>query len=108
MAKKKQEKDLAKLSDYRRILGPVITEKATNVGKKGAFGLVIKVQQDSTKNEIRESIENIFNVKVEDVRTCNYLGKPKRSGRSVGRRSSYKKAYISLKEGYSIDLYEGV
>ena len=108
MAKKKEVKDLARLSDYRRILGPVITEKATNVGKKDAFGLVIKVKQDSTKTDIRQAIENIFNVKVEDVRTCNYLGKPKKMGRSSGRRAGYKKAYISLKDGYTIDLYEGV
>ncbi|HEX5035097.1 MAG TPA: 50S ribosomal protein L23, partial [bacterium] len=53
-------------------------------------------------------IEKLFNVHVEDVKTLNVRGKIKRVGRSVGQRSNWKKAYVTLREGEKIEFFEGV
>lgn len=106
--KKKEEKVEATLKDYKTILGPVITEKASHIGGENTSGVVLKVDRRATKTEIKEAVEKVFDVKVAKVRTCNYLGKAKRMGRSSGRRAAFKKAYINFKEGHDIDLYEGI
>jgi large subunit ribosomal protein L23 len=106
--KTKVEQKNAKALDYTILLEPVITEKAAQIGGDSNGGVVFKVAKESTKTEIRNAVERIFNVEVETVRTINYLGKPKKSGRSVGRRASWKKAYIKLKPGFAIELIEGV
>jgi large subunit ribosomal protein L23 len=109
MAKTKEsQKPAAGLHDYQVIRGPVITEKASTVGKVNGGGVVFKVDMKATKTEIKEAIERIFKVEVEAVRTTSYLGKMKRTNRSVGRRKNFKKAYVTLKEGQSIDLVEGL
>ena len=69
---------------------------------------VFSVDKKANKIEIKDSVEKIFNVKVEKVRTLVTAGKPiKKFGRKIGRRSSIKKAYIKLKEG-TIEYFEGM
>lgn len=68
--------------------------------------LVIKVDTNANKIEIKEAVEELFNVKVDKVRTANMHGKVKRVGRYQGRRNDWKKAIVSLAEGHKIDLLE--
>lgn len=110
---KKTQKDVAATSavasvkDYGILLSPIITEKSAVVGQAGNT-LVFKVDPRASKTDIRTAVERIFSVKVEGIRTCTFIGKLKRTARSIGRRAGYKKAYITLAEGSKIDLVEGV
>ena len=108
MAKKKKEEKTAKITDYQVILGPVVTEKAANVGGANFAGIVLKVDRRADKTQIKQAVENIFDVEVAAVKTCNYIGKLKRTGRELGRRAAYKKAYVSLKPGFEVNLFEGI
>jgi large subunit ribosomal protein L23 len=56
---------------------------------------------------VKRAVEALFKVKVEQVRMARYLGKVRRIGRSMGRRSDWKKAYVTLKEGDKIDFFGG-
>jgi large subunit ribosomal protein L23 len=103
----KQEERKPTVSDYDVLKKPVITEKSSIVGGDGST-VVFEVATTATKVEIRRAVEKIFNVQVSSVRTCNYLGKLKRTTRSAGRRAKFKKAYISLLPGQSIDIVEGL
>ena len=81
-----------------------LSEKATLLGELNNE-YVFKVDRVANKLEIKEAIEKIFGKKVESVRTCNYRGKKKRERRAdFGRTASWKKAFVRLKEGESIDL----
>lgn len=85
---------------------PLVTEKSTDVKENNWY--VFSVDRKSNKSEIKDSVEKIFGVKVEKVRTLVTPGKVvKRYGRDVGKRSAVKKAYVKLKEG-TIELFEGV
>jgi len=97
----------ARISDYGILLSPVITEKSSLVGGIGGR-YVFRVNPRATKTDIRAAVESIFNVQVKAVNTAAFLGKVKRTARSVGRRAEYKKAYVTLKEGFSIAVVEGV
>jgi len=77
---------------------PVITEKSTLL-KETLRTLAFKVLRDANKIEIKDAVEKIFNVKVESVRTANFHGKKRRQGKYAGRRSDWKKAYVTLKQG---------
>jgi large subunit ribosomal protein L23 len=89
------------------IIRPVVTEASAMLQEERQTYTFI-VARDSNKLEIRTAVQTLFNVTVEDVRTANYPGKVRRVGRSVGRKSGYKKALVKLVEGDSIDVYEGV
>jgi len=92
---------------YQIIHHPIISEKSTDL--KGMNSqLVFKVAKDANKVEIKRAIEAIFGVKVLSVRTMRVVGKRKRLGRFMGKRSDWKKAIVKLKEGDSIDFFEGV
>ena len=84
------------------IKSPVITEKAL-VAKEESIDrrqlLTFRVDRRATKPEIKSAVEQIFQVKVDAVRTINYMGKKARRGRFEGRRPSWKKAYVTLKTG---------
>jgi len=87
------------------ILEPVVTEKSTRERQeKNQFAFV--VARDATKIEIRNAVEKLFNVGVLSVRTMNVEGKMKRLGRFQGRRSSWKKAIVTLREGQKIEFFE--
>ena len=85
---------------------PHISEKATNNAEK-ANTIVFKVALEANKVEIANAVEQLFEVKVDSVRTVVVKGKTKRRGAKVGRRSDWKKAYVTLQEGQSLDFVEG-
>lgn len=97
----------AGVGHYAILLSPMITEKSSIVGGAGNR-VVFKVDRRASKDEIKAAVENVFKVSVTDVNTINYLGKPKRTSRSEGRRAAYKKAYVTLKEGQTINVIEGL
>lgn len=85
------------------LLEPRVSEKT--VGLNSALNQVtFRVLPDATKPEIKSAVEFLFNVKVDEVRVVNVKGKVKRFGRRLGKRSDWKKAYVSLKSGFSIDM----
>ncbi|MEK6699090.1 MAG: 50S ribosomal protein L23 [Nitrospirota bacterium] len=91
---------------YDIIRLPRITEKGTRLKEKNNV-LTFEVKADANKVQVRKAIEGIFKVKVSDVTTVNIPGKRKRMGAREGRRSDWKKAYVTLKPGEKIDLFEG-
>jgi large subunit ribosomal protein L23 len=88
---------------FKVLLAPHISEKAAIVGD-AANQHVFKVATDARKEEIRAAVEQLFGVKVAKVRTVNVNGKTKRQGSRFGKRSDWKKAYVSLEQGHEIDL----
>jgi large subunit ribosomal protein L23 len=64
------------------------------------------VDKDANKIEIKQAVESLFKVKVSGVRTVNVAGKIKRFGKTSAKRSNWKKAYVTLQEGQSIDFFE--
>lgn len=85
------------------LLGPHMSEKATNVGE-ASNQVVFKVRTDANKSEIRQAVEKLFEVKVDSVQVANMKGKTKRFRGTPGRRPSWKKAYVCLAEGSTIDF----
>ncbi|MDT8283326.1 MAG: 50S ribosomal protein L23 [Gammaproteobacteria bacterium] len=85
------------------IMGPVVAEKATNVAEK-YNQVVLKVLPNANKTEIKFAVERLFDVKVAAVNTSNVKGKTKRTGRTFGKRSDWKKAYVTLAEGADINF----
>ena len=83
---------------------PRVTEKATNVAEFGAY--VFDVAIDATKAEIRAAIEQIFGVRVKSVNTLNQDGKKKRFRGKPGRRNHFKKAYVTLMPGQSLEAIQ--
>jgi large subunit ribosomal protein L23 len=94
-----------KLTDVIR--RPLVTEKTTILREDGRT-VVFQVARGANKIEIKQAIEKLLGAKVSDVRTANAHGKVKRQGRFVGRRSDWKKAYVTLREGEKLpDFLEG-
>jgi large subunit ribosomal protein L23 len=93
--------------DYGLIKSPLITEKGTLVSEK-TNQVVFKVSPGATKGAIRDAVEELFKVTVVKVRTINLMGKKRRARRSAGKRPDWKKAYVTLKEGDRIEIFEGV
>ncbi|MEO0202671.1 MAG: 50S ribosomal protein L23 [candidate division WOR-3 bacterium] len=92
------------------IIRPLITEKALNY-RDFHRTYVFEVHPDANKSMIKQAVEKLFNVKVEKVRTLIVKPKPRRNirnRRKIGYTKSWKKAYVKLKEGYSIDALKGV
>lgn len=85
------------------VIAPHVSEKAARVSAEGDQ-YVFRVRRDATKPEIRAAVEFLFEVKVDAVRVVNQAGKEKRFGRSLGRRSDWKKAYVRLAEGQKIEM----
>lgn len=88
------------------IIRPVITEKSTALMAESKYTFIVAPK--ANKVEIRQAIEQVFKVKVADVNTIRVLGKTKRMGKSVGKRSDYKKAIVKLAPGETIAFFEGV
>ena len=87
------------------IRGPHISEKTHLAAEKNQ--VVLKVSKDATKRDIREAVELMFDVKVDDVTVVNVMGKSKRFGVTRGRRKDWKKAYVRLAEGSEIETLLG-
>ena len=99
---------------------PLLTEKSTALretggtesvlGEESNFGqkVVFEVASDANKIQIRNAVQELWNVKVTDVHTMIVRGRTKRVGKSSGWRSGFKKAIVTLKAGENIEFYEGV
>lgn len=85
------------------LIGPHVSEKSARVAE-GANQFVFRVRRDATKPEVKAAVELMFEVKVADVNVVNVGGKQKRFGQRLGRRQDYKKAYVRLAPGQSIDF----
>jgi large subunit ribosomal protein L23 len=88
------------------LLGPHVTEKASIIGES-SNQYVFQVATDATKPEIKKAVETLFEVEVDAVRVTNVKGKVKRSGQRIGRRKDWKKAYVRVKDGQTIDFMGG-
>ena len=103
MSKSKSVKDPTL---YDVIIKPLITEKATIILEQNKY--VFQVRTDATKKRVKFAIESIFNVDVTKVNIVCINGKKKRGkGGVIGKRSDYKKALVTLKDGQSIDTSAG-
>jgi len=102
MAKQSKPVDIR---HYDVVLAPHITEKSTLVSEANA--VVFKVANDATKPEIKAAVEALFNVKVTGVNTLVQKGKTKKWKGAPYRRSDFKKAVVTLKDGESIPVFEG-
>jgi len=85
---------------------PLITEKGLQV-KETESALVFDVAPGASKTEVKQAVEALFKVKVENVRTANVLGKERRRGKFSGYKPDWKKAYVRLKEGEKLPEYIG-
>ena len=94
------------VEDFDVLLGPIVTEKATSLSEHGQ--IVFKVRIDATKVQIRRAVERLFDVKVTGVNTIRVTGKTKLFRQTLGRRSNYKKAVVTLAEGQNIDYLAGL
>ncbi|HQA76621.1 MAG TPA: 50S ribosomal protein L23 [Salinivirgaceae bacterium] len=93
------------------IIKPLITERMTEISEKfNRVGFV--VNKKATKPEIRREIEKMYNVKIERINTSVYRGKTRarntKSGVIYGKTNAYKKAFVTLKEGHTIDFYSNI
>ena len=96
-------KDIHPYSVLRR---PIITEKSTELAETGKY--VFEVDPRANKLQIKEAVEIGFSVVVRKVNVMNLRGRQRRSGRHTGREADWKKAVVTLAEGYEIKLFEGV
>ena len=85
---------------------PLITEKAER-NREAARQFAFEVHREATKIQVKQAVEKLFNVHVLAVRTAMARGKIKRVGRSIGQRPNWKKAFVTLKAGETISLFEG-
>lgn len=90
---------------YQIIRRPLVTEKST-VQKESSNQVTFEVHREATKVDIRKAVEALFKVKVVKVHTSNYEGKKKRLGRFLGKRSDWKKAIVTLREGDKVEFFE--
>ena len=97
---------MSALKHYDTILAPVITEKATLLSEKNK--VVFRVPLTATKEEIKEAVEKLFNVKVGAVNTIVRKGKTKQFRGVPGKRSDTKNAIVTLLDGHSIDVTTGL
>jgi large subunit ribosomal protein L23 len=85
------------------LLGPHVSEKSSAASEAGGQ-VVFKVRLDATKHDVRRAVEFLFEVKVANVTIARMPGKAKRFGTHLGKRSSWKKAYVRLAPGQDIDF----
>ncbi len=86
------------------IIKPLVTEKSTHLQETRNV-YAFQVTQHANKIEIRQAVEEIYNVKVTDVRTMNRKGKPRRSRMKMAKTSDWKRAIVTLAENSRIELY---
>ncbi len=94
------------IQDFDTILAPVITEKSTLVAEQNK--VIFKVPLTATKDQIKVAVESLFKVDVTGVNTMRVKGKTKRFRGVIGRRSDWKKAIVTLKDGQSVDMTTGL
>ena len=95
------------MADLRSIIRrPIISERTMDLLAENKYTFEVDIK--ATKPQIREAVEQIFNVDVEKVNTMRVRGKKRRMGRNEGKRPDWKKAIVTLKEGQRIELFEGL
>ncbi|MBV9493923.1 MAG: 50S ribosomal protein L23 [Acidobacteria bacterium] len=88
---------------------PLVTEKSTMMRELGANVIAFEVDAKANKIQVKDAVEELFKVKVQEVRLFNVRGKMKRMGRFEGKRRDWRKAYVRLREGEKApDFIEGV
>jgi large subunit ribosomal protein L23 len=85
------------------IEAPIISEKSTNAAEKNNQ-FVFKVKKTASKKQVKNAVELMFSVEVDSVHVLNVKGKVKRAGKTLGKRSDWKKAYVKLKSGHDIEF----
>ncbi|WJW75046.1 50S ribosomal protein L23 [Thiohalobacter sp. IOR34] len=85
------------------LLAPLVSEKSARLADRNRQ-FAFKVRTDASKPEIRKAVELLFDVKVTNVQVARMKGKLKRFGQTIGKRSDWKKAYVTLAEGQDIDF----
>ncbi|HOW89145.1 MAG TPA: 50S ribosomal protein L23 [Elusimicrobiales bacterium] len=85
------------------LVAPILSEKSVSA-KDAQNRYTFRVRSGANKVDIKKAVENLFKVKVEKVRTMIFMGKLHRVGRYEGKRSDWKKAIVTVKEGQKIDL----
>jgi large subunit ribosomal protein L23 len=85
------------------LISPIVSEKSTRLADQHRQ-FVFKVVKDASKPEVRKAVELMFDVKVEGVQIANVNGKLKRFGGAMGKRSDWKKAFVTLAEGHDINF----
>ena len=87
------------------LVQPLLTEKITGLREKSnTVGFV--VHPEANRVQVKQAVESLLKVKVEKVNLMNVRGKMRRLGRFAGRRSDWKKAFVTLKEGEKLEMYE--
>ena len=92
------------MNRYSVIVRPIVTEKCVEK-KESERTLCFEVHPDANKTEIKQAVEGLFKVKVEDVRTLTFEGKLRRRGRYSAYKSDWKKAFVKLKPGQKAPEY---
>nr|WCH56362.1 ribosomal protein L23 [Hypnea sp.] len=82
---------------------PIITDKSTQLLEENQYSFAI--DKRANKKDIKEAIEQIFNVKVKQINTCNRHPKKKRVGKFIGKKTRHKKAIVTLHNDYNINLF---
>lgn len=96
-----------KLTNYDIIRRPVVTEKSMASMSEKKYTFIVDIH--ANKSMIKRAVEDVFGVKVEEVKTARYMGKTKRVGVHVGKRADFKKAVIKLAEdSKAIEFFEGM
>ncbi|OGR20919.1 MAG: 50S ribosomal protein L23 [Desulfobacula sp. RIFOXYA12_FULL_46_16] len=95
------------MKHYDIVRGPVVTEKTT-LQKDTSNQVILRVDKNANRVEIKDAVEKNFNTKVKQVRTIQVKGKVKQRGKIIGKRKDWKKAIITLMPGQKIDFFEGV
>ena len=91
---------------YQTIVRPLVTEKS-QAGYHDRGEYTFEVHPDANKTAIKQAVEQLFGVKVTGVWTMNQRGKTRRVGKTVGTRPNWKKAIVKLREGDTIEIFEG-
>lgn len=99
---------MKKFRHYEVIKRPLMTEKSAALSDAEKAAYLFEVDLKATKEDIKQAVEDVFEVQVENINTVIVRGKVKRVGRTFGKRSNWKKAYVTLKEGDNINFVEGV
>lgn len=103
----KKEKSANKNSQaFRVLVKPLITEKGSMMNVQNKY--LFEVSMDANKIEVARAVKDVYGIAPEKVNIVKIEGKSKRYGRTVGKRKDWKKAIVTLPEGKSINIYEGV
>ena len=89
------------------LVKPLLTEKSSVI-TEDANRYAFKVLRKANKYQVREAVEKMFDVKVVDIKTIVVPGKVKRSGKSLKKTSSWKKAYVKIADGQKLELFKGI